>query len=399
MTRFTAELLDRAFERRFRRYNLPQQRRTALAALVLILVTNMGSFGYSVLVTGMRASAALWLTQVITNAVGAALAIGLARARVPRRIFYAVVAAVLFMTVAVAVLIATGQAMAFRGALLVVGGVIVIYVSAPLTLVGVTGLGLLYSAVTIPIWLLATDLGPAVDVPYVLVATALAHALSFNEARRAQRERRVLFAQRELLHRQSNADALTGLINRRAFDCRLQQTWEAWQTTRGPLSVLMIDIDHFKVLNDTDGHAAGDRALRRVAGLVQLALPSPECDAARYGGEEFACLLPGVGAVEASAAAEDMVGRIRAAGIPMRGPGDRRALTISVGVATAHADMESATDLLDAADRQLYSAKQSGRDRVGATAPVADLAPVQALPQPASAGMTWLSSRSSDLAS
>jgi diguanylate cyclase (GGDEF)-like protein len=364
MTRFTAELLDRESERRFRRYNLPQQRRTALAALVLILVANLGSFGYSVLVTGVRVSTALWLTQALTNGVGAALAVLVTRARLPRHIFHAVVAAVLFMTVAVAVLIATGQAMAFRGALLVVGGVIVIYVSAPLTLVGVTALGLLYSALTIPVWLLATDLTSAIDVPYALVATALAHGLSFTEAHRAQRERRVLFAQRELLHRQSTADALTGLINRRAFDSRLDQAWATWQATGGPLSVLMIDIDHFKVLNDTDGHVAGDRALRVVAGLVQLALPSPECDAGRYGGEEFACLLPGVDAAGARAAAEDAVARVRAAGIPMRGLGARRALTISVGVATADRDMNSATDLLDAADRQLYCAKQSGRDRV-----------------------------------
>jgi len=422
MTRFTAELLDRPSERRFRRYNLPQQRRTALAALVLILVTNLASFGYHAATSDVRIPTATWLTQILTNVAGLALIVFLARVRRPRRIFQGVIVALVFLTVAIAVLIATGQQMAFRGSLLVVGGVVVIYLAAPLTLFAVTAFGLFYSAMTIPVWLLATDLTSAVDVPYVLAATALAHGLSFNEARRAQRERRVLFAQRELLHQRSNADALTGLFNRRAFDCRLQRAWTVWQATGRPLSVMMVDIDHFKQLNDSDGHAAGDRALRLVAGIVQLALPSGECDAGRYGGEEFACLLPGVDASQARAVAEDMVGRIRAAAIPMRGTTERGVLTISVGVAVAERGMESATDLLDAADQQLYAAKQSGRDRVAISAvtepstepecavtvlpanatgpaPATGLAPVQPLPQPASAGMTWLSSRSNDLAS
>ncbi len=396
LTRWTAELLDRGSERRFRRYNLPQQRRTALAALLLILIANLGSFAWSAAVGGLRVSPTLWWAQAATNITGLALVLALLRTRRPRRIFQVVVVAVLFMTIAVAALIATGQAMAFRGALLVVGGVVVIYVSAPLTLVGVTALGLLYSAITIPVWLLATDLSAAIDVPYVLVATVLAHGLSFVEARRAQRERRVLFAQREWLHGLSNVDALTGLVNRRAFDVRLQQAWDRWQATGGSLSVLMVDIDHFKLLNDTEGHAAGDRALRAVGGIVQQALPSPHCDAARYGGEEFACLLPGLDAASAYLVAEDLVGRIRSAAIPVRGPGERRRLTVSVGVAVAGPGVLSAMDLLDAADRQLYSAKQSGRDRVAIENGVPGARPRS---HPASAGITWPSSRSSDLAS
>ena len=428
MTKWSAQLLDPASERRFRRYNLPLQRRTALGALVLILVANAGSFGYTALVGHAPISWAHALTQLVVAAIGAGLIVAVLRVRRPRSIYRAVVVGVLFLTAATGTLIVTGTAMGFRGSLLVVGGVVVIYLSAPLTLVGVTALGLLYSAVTIPAWLLGADAATTGDVQYVLVATALAHGLSFIEARRAQQERRVLFAQRELLHQLSTADPLTGLVNRRAFDAGLRQAWADWLGGSGALSVLMIDIDHFKLLNDTAGHAAGDRALQAVAAAIRSALPMPGCEIARYGGEEFACLLPGVDRDDAHAAAERLLAGVRAARIPMPRPAGEHVLTVSVGVAGARPGMATPNDLVDAADRQLYRAKQAGRDRVQAepVTVVAGPEPARAAPadppaarraapgtparpgqpsrpgvlptagQPASAGMTLFSSRSSD---
>ncbi len=369
LTRWTAELCDRAQERRFRRYNLLQQRRAALAALAVILLANLAAFGFSAL---YRHEPTWWSRAAIQGGIvvaGALIVGALLRVRRPRRLFGVIILAAIFLIVAIAGLIASGPGMGFRGSILVLGGVVVTYLSMPLRLTVVCALAVLYSAITIPTWLLATDALASVDVGYVLVATAVAHLLSLIEARRARQERRVLFAQREALRELSSADPLTGLVNRRAFDSLLEQAWQAWRDGSEPLALVMADIDEFKLLNDSLGHVAGDRALQQIAAAIRGSLPSIRCHAARFGGEEFACLLPGVDPVGARAAAEEIVRAVRAARIPMPGGGAAGVLTVSVGVAAASPAMSAAADLVDAADRQLYRAKRAGRDRVQSDQP------------------------------
>jgi diguanylate cyclase (GGDEF)-like protein len=283
----------------------------------------------------------------------------------PRDLYRAVVGAVLFLIAAIGLVICTGTAMGYRGSILLVGGVVVIYLSAPLTLVGATVMGLIYSAVTVPCWLLFTDAADQSDVAYTLAATALAHALSFIEARRAQQERRVLYAQREILHELSTADPLTGLVNRRGFDDMVHKAWRRWQVSGAPLSLLMVDIDHFKRLNDTFGHAVGDRYLQAVAGTLRAALPDAAGRVvARFGGEEFACLIPGLDADAAEQAAADVLVAVRAMPVPLARDRRLRPVTVSIGVATARVGMAGPEDLIERADRRLYLAKGAGRDRV-----------------------------------
>lgn len=164
------------------------------------------------------------------------------------------------------------------------------------------------------------------------------------------------------LHQLARTDALTDLLNRRAFDEQLQREIARTIRTGEPFALLLGDVDHFKAINDREGHAAGDRALVRVAEVLRGTARTVDT-VARVGGEEFAFLLPGTDLTGALDAAE----RLRTA---MReGPMD---LTMSFGVVEAPRHGHTPDDLLRAADRALYTAKQAGRDRAvapgGATA-------------------------------
>ncbi len=169
-------------------------------------------------------------------------------------------------------------------------------------------------------------------------------------------ERKALEAQ---LAKLATQDGLTGLLNRRAFDAALEVAWRRCSQANEPLSVLLVDVDHFKQVNDTQGHAAGDACLRAVAALLAGTVRRAGDLVARYGGEEFVVLLPGTGAAAAERVAERMRAEV-AAGI---GP---TSVTISIGAAT----MVPASicppphRLLEAADAALYAAKRGGRNRV-----------------------------------
>jgi diguanylate cyclase (GGDEF)-like protein len=159
------------------------------------------------------------------------------------------------------------------------------------------------------------------------------------------------------LESQSVTDVLTGVQNRRSFDLRLEEECMRAQSRRTTVSLLMIDVDHFKQFNDDFGHPAGDEVLCAVAQLLTSELRS--CDHLfRYGGEEFAVVLPDTTRKGAFVLGE----RFRRA--VQRAPWPKRAITISIGVAATDGNPMSPTELLHAADQALYRAKQAGRNRV-----------------------------------
>jgi diguanylate cyclase (GGDEF)-like protein/PAS domain S-box-containing protein len=164
-------------------------------------------------------------------------------------------------------------------------------------------------------------------------------------------------AAREELTRLAETDALTGLANRRAFEARLEREVARARRTGAPLSVVVLDLDHFKEVNDRHGHEEGDRALRTLAERMRAATRASDV-IARIGGEEFAWLLPGTPAEGAHAMAERLRGVVAAE--PFGIAGTR---TISGGVAELGPGDDGAA-LLRAADMRLYAAKSSGRDRV-----------------------------------
>ena len=169
--------------------------------------------------------------------------------------------------------------------------------------------------------------------------------------------RRALAVAEEL----ATTDALTGLLNRRTILDRGGVAFEQSRRQGYPLSVIMVDIDHFKRINDVHGHQAGDRVLAAVAAALQSGIRRYD-QIGRYGGEEFLAILPGCSDVDVSAVAE----RMRRAVETLEVIEDRTRLqiTASFGIASTIGDDESSVALLiDAADRALYEAKAEGRNR------------------------------------
>lgn len=160
----------------------------------------------------------------------------------------------------------------------------------------------------------------------------------------------------ERLRAEADRDYLTGLANRRRFRKALGQEVERWRRYRIPCSLLMLDVDHMKLINDAHGHPAGDRVIRLVASAL-TDLSRDNDTAARLGGEEFALLLAGVGGEAAAAAAERL--RVAVATHPLEEVGP---VTISVGVASCPENARSERELFGTSDAALYRAKQEGRN-------------------------------------
>lgn len=162
-------------------------------------------------------------------------------------------------------------------------------------------------------------------------------------------------------------DGLTGLANRRAFDQALERTWNATVRDGSQLSLLLLDLDHFKQFNDEYGHQAGDDCLRSVAAAIRTTLTRSGGVACRYGGEELAVVLSETGADEAKEIAERIRVAVEALQIPHSGNGDAPVVTVSTGIATALAraggTIRMPEGLLQAADHALYRAKNEGRNR------------------------------------
>jgi len=200
----------------------------------------------------------------------------------------------------------------------------------------------------------------------VLVAV-LGYGLRSTAAQMRHIERAdVLQRDRSELQAIAWTDALTGVANRRFLDRALAGGWRSERDASQSLSVLMIDIDHFKLLNDRCGHAAGDACLRAVAQALRLALVRPVDVLARYGGEEFAALLPEADAAGARVVAERLRSAVLA--LAISNPDSPLGIvSVSIGAASALLPPRaSAAALVEAADKALYEAKCAGRNQVRA---------------------------------
>ncbi|MFC0133559.1 GGDEF domain-containing protein [Massilia eurypsychrophila] len=179
-----------------------------------------------------------------------------------------------------------------------------------------------------------------------------------------ERERRLL-DHAESLRARSYVDGLTGIANRRYFDVALDRELRRAQRLGGELSLLLMDIDTFKLYNDHFGHLKGDACLTAVAQALAAMLKRPADVAARYGGEEFAAILPDTSAEQARAHANLIREHVASLGLP-QAPGAARAhVTLSIGLASFDKQRRNgAAALIDAADQALYAAKRAGRDQV-----------------------------------
>lgn len=205
----------------------------------------------------------------------------------------------------------------------------------------------------------------------------------FDISERKKTEQELLRLQREL-QELSFTDGLTGVANRRMFDSIMEVEWTNALRNRQPLSLIMVDIDHFKAYNDHYGHLQGDDCLRQVAQLLGSAATRARDFLARFGGEEFVLVLPETDEAAARTVAERCRTLIGEQHIPHGAPGAGPLLTISLGVGTVVPEHGSApSGFIDAVDRRLYQAKQDGRDgvvdgpRIDARQPQGDAAGVQ----------------------
>lgn len=178
--------------------------------------------------------------------------------------------------------------------------------------------------------------------------------------------------------REAMTDALTGIANRKMFDFVLRQHALDAMETGEPLSLLMLDIDHFKRFNDTQGHHVGDQVLRLLASVLKQSVKGQDTPA-RYGGEEFVVVLPQTALTNAVKVAESIRLRVGRRSIVNRSTSQRLgSFTVSIGVAQ-FCEGEPLRLFVERADRALYLAKEAGRNRVEALTPTGDGTTVKSL--------------------
>ena len=178
------------------------------------------------------------------------------------------------------------------------------------------------------------------------------------------RKGKILEASNQHLVRLSSIDELTGLANRRRFDEALVAEWQRSARSGTPLSLLMIDIDHFKEYNDNYGHVTGDECLQRVAEVLERCVRRAGEMAARYGGEEFVLLLPNADMAYACETAQKCLDQMAQEAVPHAASRICAQVTFSIGVASLLPDaQQDPSSMVNAADTAMYRAKSAGRAR------------------------------------
>ena len=200
-----------------------------------------------------------------------------------------------------------------------------------------------------PLWL---------DINIVPIHNEQGQLAYFAAIERDLTEHKMLQSRLEVL---ASTDALTGLPNRQAIMNKAEKEFALAKQSRRPLSIVMIDVDHFKAINDQHGHAAGDHVLKEVGMICQDVLRGSDV-IGRIGGEEFVLLLPGAAQDSAEQVAERM--RARLAGAQIQLNEHVFNVTASFGVATLNNDDHTLQEILDRADEAMYHAKHGGRNQV-----------------------------------
>ncbi len=205
-----------------------------------------------------------------------------------------------------------------------------------------------------------------------LVARIRYHSRSYmnllqrDEAYRALRQSQQQLLETNLeLQRLTNSDGLTGLANRRYFDEYFSAEWRRAEREQSTLSLLMIDVDDFKMYNDTYGHLAGDTALKQVAEGIGDFARRPTDLAARIGGEEFILVLPSMSRENMEIQADNLRAAVHALNVPHKSSSNDARVTVSVGGASVVPQRGSSQEkLVELADQALYRAKRTGKNRV-----------------------------------
>jgi diguanylate cyclase (GGDEF)-like protein len=366
VARWTAQLADPSSERDYRYYRFADDRRRAVLLVVLVAVVSTLSVSGDVFVALQGAPLLPALARPLaTSLLPLPLLLFILRVRSPR---------MLEMVMVLAAVIGTGTRMTmltFHPEMIelwpawMAAALFVFYLYMPVRLmVSLAMAAALSIAAPVWYWQLQHPVIPFDEILRGILWLLFINALGFIAANSLQRSLRTQFAQQLALEQLLSTDALTGIANRRRFDAALAREWRRCARARAPLSLLMIDVDHFKAYNDRCGHQQGDACLRRVATLLSEAVGRPGDLVARYGGEEFVCLLPEIGQAGARAVATRLVAALHRAAIPHPASPLGARLTISIGVATAAELSGDPAALFALADQLMYAAKHAGRNRL-----------------------------------
>ena len=366
VTRWTARLADAATEQGYVESRFRDERRRVLVLMGFIAAAGalivIGRFIAFLGGHGMLSSLLPPVAPVLVAALGLCVIL---RARSPQALEVSLVC-VGMVVVAFRFTVMTIQpTMAVNWLPLMVTSIFVIYLYFPVRLTVAFLFATFYSLVATVWWLaLSGDVLTPEHTYFGLLWLLLANGLGFAAANALQRGQRVQYAQKLVMQQLLATDALTGIANRRNFDAALEREWRRCGRSGQPLSLLMIDVDHFKAYNDRFGHQRGDECLRRVARALTDCVGRPADLVARYGGEEFVCLLPEVGRRGAAKMARRMAAAIARIDIAHPDSPLGARITVSIGVATVAEIGGEPEMLLGFADKLLYAAKRDGRDRI-----------------------------------
>ena len=368
VTRWTARLVDPHVELAFLESRFQDDRRRVLVLFGFIVMAGVLVIGgrFIAFLGGFGAWTRL-LPPIVPVAIGSCGAFVLLRLKTARALQLGLLGVAAITVLVRFVMLTLQPSMVDSWLPLMVTSIFVIYIYLPVRLLAATAFATFYSIVSVTWWLLLHGAALGTEQIYFgILWVMLANGLGFAAANTLQRGQRIQYAQKLVMQQLLATDSLTGIANRRHFDGALAGEWRRCGRGGVPLSLLMIDVDHFKAYNDHWGHQKGDDCLRLVAQLLLGSVGRPGDLVARYGGEEFICLLPGIGEVGARAVAARIAEAVERSDIAHpRSPTGTR-LTISIGAATV-TDFEAEPAALVAfADKLLYEAKNAGRDQIAA---------------------------------
>ena len=365
VTRWTARLADEESEEGFRADRFASDRWRA--SLLLVLAGIAGGLNLIIELYAYARGAGS-ITALAQPLVAICLPVaGLLIVQILRSsamLEAAMAAAVLIGSITRLSVLTVHPELAYMWPTMMIGIIFVIYLYLPLRFTTAVALSVVVSMAAPAWWMLVEGAWLPDDQLYRgLIWLLCANALGFTAANSLQRSQRAQYAQSLVLKELLSTDSMTGIGNRRRFDETLEREWRRCSRSGTPLSLLMIDVDHFKAYNDHCGHQQGDDCLRLVARLLVENVVRPGDLVARYGGEEFVCLLPEIGESGARAVAAKLASVVAEADILH--PALPGRITISIGVATVTNLAErQPLALVALADKLMYDAKRAGRDQM-----------------------------------